>query len=325
MSKNDIKFMKRALSLAKKGGAFVSPNPTVGAVVVKNGKIISEGWHKKFGGPHAEVEALRDIDVEGATLYVTLEPCCHHGKTPPCTDLIIAKGIKKVVISSTDPFKKVSGKGIKILKKAGLEVESGILGKEAEELNEAFFTFHKKKRPFISLKSALSKDGMIAKNRNERTFLTSKEANEYSQILRSKHQAILVGSGTVLADNPHLGLRGVEGNDPLRIILTKKDLPKNLQIFRDENYLIWNGTIKALMKELYKRNIISVLVEGGQEIYKSFIKAKLVDKVYIYKTPHILGKDSIAFPKISLKTQSVQKLGQDTLVVATPEWDSKHS
>lgn len=301
------------------------PNPMVGAVLVKNGKVISEGWHKKFGGPHAEVEALDGVDAEGGTLYVTLEPCCHFGKTPPCTDLILKKGVRKVVVAVLDPFKKVSGNGVKILQKAGLEVEVGILEKEAVKLNEIFFTFQKKKRPFISLKTALSKDGMIAKDKSERTFLTSKEANNFSQILRKNHQAILVGSGTVLSDDPHLGLRGIEGKDPLRIILTKKTLPKKSKIFRDENYLIWKGTLKALMKELYKKNISSILVEGGEEIYKSFIKAKLIDKLYIYETPHILGKNAVPFPKISLNTQSVQKLGQDTLVVATPEWDSKLS
>lgn len=317
--------MKRAISLAKKGEAFVSPNPMVGAVVVKNGKIIAEGWHKKFGAAHAEVEALKGVNVKGTTLYVSLEPCCHHGKTPPCTDLILEKRVKRVVIAASDPFKKVAGKGIKILKKAGLEVELGVLEKESINLNEIFFTFHKKKRPFISIKAAISKDGMIAKNRNERIFLTSKEADTYTQMLRRNHSAILVGSGTVIADNPHLGLRGIKGKDPLRIILTKKKLAAGLKIFRDENYLIFAGTLKALMRELYKRNITSLLVEGGAEIYASFIKAKLIDKVYIYKTQHILGKDSVAFPKISLKEESVQKLGKDTLVIATPEWVSKLS
>ncbi len=316
--------MRRALRLAEKGMCHVLPNPMVGAIIVKNGERISEGFHEKFGGDHAEIVALKNCkeSTAGATLYVTLEPCCHQGKTPPCTEAIIKAGIKKVVIASLDPSDKVNGKGIEKLKEAGIEIEVGLLKEVAEELNEQFYTFHKKKRPFISLKAALSIDGKISVSKNERTFLTGERAKKMTEILRSRHQGILVGSGTVMTDDPNLGLTMIDGKEPLRIILGKKSkIKKDSKIFRDENFLIIeNSSLNELMNQCYEMGIISILVEGGHEIFSSFMKENFVDRCYFYIAAKILGKEALDFTNIespvSLKFESVQKLGADIFISA---------
>jgi len=291
--------MQKALALAQKGAKSTLPNPMVGAVIVKNNRIIGQGYHTAYGKPHAEIEALKacKISPKDATLYVTLEPCCHFGKTPPCTKAIIESGIKEVVISAFDPSKKVNGKGIKELKKAGIKVRVGMLKKEAEELNRIFFTFHTKKRPFVTIKAAVSLDFCIAKSRTERTFLTGKKEEKYTHTLRATHEAILVGAGTVLADNPHLGVRAVEGKDPLRVIMAgPRKLPKNLKIFRDKNVLVLkNKTPKQALTILYKMGITSVLVEGGQKIFTSFLQANLVDEIIFFVANIELGKDAVGF------------------------------
>lgn len=330
MFKKDYKkYLNKCLLLAQKGEGTVSPNPKVGAVIVKNGKIIGKGYHEKFGEPHAEINAIKSckVDPKGATLFVNLEPCAHFGKQPPCVDAIIKAGLKKVVVSALDPSKKVNGKGIKILKKNGLEIEYGIQEKEAEELNEEFYTFHRKKRPFIALKVALSLDGKISFP-GRRILITDKKANQNTLKLRTKYQSILIGAGTALVDNPNLGIKKTFVKDPLRIILVgRRKMPKNLEIFRDKNYLIFkNKNPKKILKELYEKEILSILIEGGQKVYSSFIKEKLVDKFYIYVSPKILGKKALEFTtlntNISLKVDSVRKFGRDILITATPEWDS---
>lgn len=321
----DTGHMRRALRLAEKGS--VSPNPMVGAVIVKEGQRVGEGFHEEFGGNHAEIQAIKsaECDLNGASLFVTLEPCTHYGKTPPCVDEIVKSGIKKVIIAAIDPFEKNNGKGVELLKKAGIEVNVGLLKDEAEKLNEQFYTFHKKKRPFISLKAAISLDGKIAKIRGERTYLTGKKAKKQTDILRSKHQSILVGSGTVLSDNPKLSFTEINcGKEPLRIILgDQKKLNKDLNIFRNDNYLIIEKTsINEVMNELYKRNIISVIVEGGHEIFSAFINEKIVDRFYFYISPVFLGENGLDFAKIqseiSLKNEFVQKLGDDIFLSFTP-------
>src|SRR3989344_2010898 len=223
----NIKFLKETLKLAKKGLGKVNPNPMVGAVIVKNNKIIGKGYHKKFGYPHAEIEALKNCqqNPKGATLYVNLEPCSHFGKTPPCADAIIKAGIKKVVCCTQDPNPKALGK-------TGIEISFGLLEQEARQLNEAFFTFHEKKRPFIAIKFAASLDGKIATQRGDSKWITNEKARKYSRALRKQYQAVLVGINTVLKDNPHLG-------DSLRIILGSK-IPKNSQVLRNKNILIIN-------------------------------------------------------------------------------------
>lgn len=323
---NPVGHMRRALRLAEKGLGLVLPNPMVGAILVKDGQRISEGFHERFGGDHAEIVAIKNCSesIEGSTLYVTLEPCCHQGKTAPCTDAIIKAGIKKVVIASIDPSEKVNGKGAQQLRDAGIEVEIGLLKEPAEELNEQFYTFHKMKRPFISLKAALSIDGKISISNSERTFLTGVRAKKTTDILRSHHHGILVGSGTVISDNPNLGLTMIEGKEPLRIILGKNSkLNKSSKIFRDDNYLIIEEeNLDEVMKKCFEMNILSILVEGGHEIFSSFIKKNLVDRYYFYYAPVILGEKTLDLAKIespvSLKFETVQKLGTDIFISAVP-------
>ena len=322
-----IEFMKEALRLAQKAAFFVAPNPMVGAVLVKNKKIIAKGYHKEFGGSHAEVDAINQCsDPAGATLYVNLEPCDHQGKTPPCTDLIIKSGIKEVVIAKKDPKRN----GIEKLESAGIKVTTGILEEEAAELNKKFFLTCEKKRPFITLKAAISIDGKIAKKRTEQTWLTGEESSKYAHQLRAEHQGILLGSGTVNSDNPHLGVRHNNGNDPLRIILAGENaIPKDSKIFRDENYLISKGkNLNELMQELYEQNIHSILVEGGARIYNSFIKEKLVDEYIFLIATKVLGKNSLNFSEfedeLPLEILSMQKLGQDMKVHAKAKWDSNN-
>ncbi len=257
-----------------------------------------------------------------------MEPCCHHGKTPPCTDTIIESGIKKVIVASVDPSEKVAGKGIEILKQAGIEVEVGLLKNAAEKLNEQFYTFHLMKRPFITLKVAMSLDGKISKTRKERTFLTGEKAKKMTDSLRREHHAVLIGSGTAMTDNPRLGLSKIIGREPLRIILGEKTkLPKTLQVFRDGNFMIADGkNLKSLISKLYKSGIISILVEGGHKVFTSFMKAGLFDRLYIYMAPMILGSAALDFvdmkSEISLKIESVGKLGPDVMISATKEWTS---
>jgi diaminohydroxyphosphoribosylaminopyrimidine deaminase / 5-amino-6-(5-phosphoribosylamino)uracil reductase len=320
--------MRRALRLAKKGRGNVLPNPMVGAVIIKDDERIGEGYHAKFGEEHAEIAALNSCtqDPTGATLYVTLEPCSKEGKTPACTKAIIKAGIKKVVIAAKDP----SQNGTSELEKAGIEVETGILEDAAKDLNKAFFTFHEKNRPFVTLKVAMSLDGKVAEARGIQTQITGEKAQKRVHIFRKNHQAILVGAGTVLTDNPHLGVRLVEGNDPLRIILAGDTaLPENLKVFRDDNFiLLKNKSIKEILEELHKQNIISVLVEGGPTVFTEFLKAQAVDEIQLLMAPKTLGQNALNFLEennnISLSIRSVRKLSPDVLITATPKWDSNN-
>lgn len=324
---SDKIFLKQALNLAKKGLGSTLPNPMVGAVIVKDGKIISSGFHKKVGLPHAEIEALKNIKdrkVTGAKLYVNLEPCSHYGKTPPCTEAIIKSGISRVVCSTLDPNPKISGQGIQALKQAGIEVEVGLLNEEAEKLNEIFFGFHKNRRPFIALKFASSLDGKIATYSFDSRGITGKKSIEYSySSLRSKYQAILVGVNTILCDNPNLGTHSKTKKDPLRIILDSKlQTPFHSQVLRDKNVLIAAtesadpakrehfkklGTeiltfksdkipLDELLKVLAEKKIISILVEGGGKVLGSFIDKNLFDKLYAFYSPIIIGGENAITP-----------------------------
>lgn len=311
-------FMKEALQLAKKGMSWTNPNPMVGAVIVRGGKIIGRGYHKRIGLPHAEIEAFNNtkINVKGATLYVNLEPCRHFGRTPPCVDAIIKAGIKRVVCATPDPNPKVKEKGIAMLQRAGIEVSVGLLKEEAKLLNETFFTFHEKERPFVAIKFAASLDGKIATRTDDSKWVTNEQARTYARKLRSHYQAILVGINTVLKDDPHLGTRIKGKKDPIRIVLDSTlKIPLTSQVLRDTNVLIATTTkankeklkiltdkgipvivfnttsitLPDLLKEFKKRKIISVLVEGGGQILGSFVDAKLVDKVYAFHAPILIG------------------------------------
>ncbi len=315
----DQVFLRETLRLAKKGEGWTNPNPMVGAVIVKNGKVIARGYHQRAGLPHAEIEALRaatGTSVKGATIYVNLEPCCHFGKTPPCTKAILQAEIKRVVFATHDPNPKVAGKGARQLRQAGIKVSVGELAAEARRLNETFFTFHEKLRPFVVLRFAASLDGKIATRTGHSQWITNEQSRLFQRKLRAVYQAILVGSKTVLHDNPHLGVRIPGKRDPLRIILDSKlKIPLIAQVFRDSNALVVTTraaseekrklleskgitvltfpgkkiSIRRLMLELYQREIISMLVEGGGEVLGSFADEKLVDKVYAVHAPILIG------------------------------------
>jgi diaminohydroxyphosphoribosylaminopyrimidine deaminase/5-amino-6-(5-phosphoribosylamino)uracil reductase len=311
---SDEKYMQMALELAWKGIGKVWPNPMVGCIIVKNNKIIGKGWHKKFGGPHAEIKALKNCKQSpiGAMMYVTLEPCCHFGKTPPCTKAIIKSGIKKVVAATKDPTKKVNGKGLKILKNAGIEVKTNVCKKQAQLLNAPFFKFAKTKKSWIIIKWAQSRDGFLARSDKKR-WITGAKSRKDSHKLRKKAQAILVGINTVLRDDPMLTARPDKGIQPLRAILdsnlkislaskiiktakktptilftTQKTINKTSLLRRKGAEVVkiqadaGKCNIKAVLEKLAERNVQQILVEGGKEVITSFLKQKLADEIIIY-------------------------------------------
>lgn len=324
-------FMARALELAKKGMGFVSPNPMVGAVIVKNGKSIGEGLHKKYGKAHAEANAIADAEakgysVEDTEMYVTLEPCSHHGKTPPCADLIIEKKIKKVFVATKDPNPAAAG-GIEKLQKAGIKVQTGFLENEAKNQNRFFFHGIAKKRPFFLGKIAIDANGFVSEKKGVQTKITGQEAQKFTHQLRMKCDAILIGAETAIIDNPLLSVRyGDKRRDPLRIILDPKErVPKNNRVFRDENYYL--GTkqtnesgfldLSELAKKLYEKGIISVLIEGGPKTLEQFIQQNLLDEMIVIQSEKNIGKnDAPRFPiKILNKWRKTKerKLGKNSL------------
>ncbi|OGG77821.1 riboflavin biosynthesis protein RibD [Candidatus Kaiserbacteria bacterium RIFCSPLOWO2_01_FULL_54_24] len=316
----DVGYLKDALALAKQARGRTFPNPMVGAVIVKNGRIIGRGYHHKIGAPHAEVDALKAAagKARGATLYINLEPCSHWGKTPPCVDAIIRAKIKGVVCCMRDPNPQVSGAGIRRLRRAGIEVSMGGCSAEAEVLNEGFLFFHRNRRPFVAIKFAASLDGKIATRSGDSRWITNERARGYARALRGHYQAILVGINTVLRDDPHLGTRKKGRRDPLRIVLDSRlRIPLTARVLRDENILLITTkranskkkrllagreievvemgsriNVKALMRELYRREIISVLVEGGGDVLGSFVDARCVDKVYAFLAPILIGGET---------------------------------
>lgn len=303
----DIKFLKETLKLAKKGLSWTNPNPMVGAVIVKNDRIIGKGFHHKAGFAHAEIEALKGLPKshKGATMYVNLEPCATYGRTPPCTESIIKSGIKKVVCCTLDPNLKNHGKSLTRLKEAGIKTSVGILETEARKLNETFFTFHEKKRPFVAIKFAASLDGKMATKTGASQWITNEEAREYARNLRSQYQAVLVGMNTVIKDDPHLGVRIKGKKDPLRVILgSKQQIPIHSQVLRDQNVLFVSAkTIPDLLSVLKEKGVISILVEGGGETLGNFVDAGIIDKVYAFYAPFLIGgKTAISISGNGVKT-----------------------
>ena len=330
--------MQRALELAANAKGRTSPNPMVGAVIIKGHRIISEGFHKKVGAPHAEAIALKKAGskAKGATMFVTLEPCCHTEKrTPPCTKAIIASGIRKVIVATTDPNPKVSGKGIKELRAAGIETEVGILGPESRSLNETFNKFITKKEPFVVLKIAQSLDGKIATAKGESKWITGETSRKHVHQLRNDLDAVLVGIETVRKDNPSLDCRIRGGRNPYRVIVDsvlRIPLSSKVLAYNDNKTIIATTrkaserkikqltgrgakvlvirskagrvNLKALMKELGKLDITGVMIEGGSSIASSAISTRIVDRVMFFVAPRIIGgTDSI--PSIGGKSPSL--------------------
>ena len=349
--------MREALRIARNAQGRTSPNPMVGAVVVREGRIIAQGWHRQAGTPHAEVHALNMAGelARGATLYVTLEPCSHFGRTPPCAQRIIDAGIKKVVAAMKDPNPKVAGRGFEILRAAGIEVEVGLLEDEARILNENFLKWVTQKLPFVSSKFACSLDGKIATATGESQWISGEESRKFSHHLRDINDAILVGVGTVLADNPSLTTRLVDGKNPVRVIVdSSARTPLDSKVVTDGEARTIIATtahaphekisalksrgvevitagegervdLKILMHELAEREITSVLVEGGGTIHFSMLSAGLVDKIFAFIAPKIIGGanaltavEGAGFEKLSdvvrLKHLTTEKLGKDILI-----------
>jgi diaminohydroxyphosphoribosylaminopyrimidine deaminase/5-amino-6-(5-phosphoribosylamino)uracil reductase len=301
--------MYRCLELAKKGKGFVSPNPMVGAVIVYENKIIGEGFHRKYGQPHAEVNAINAVKnqnlLKKATLYVNLEPCSHYGKTPPCAELIIKKQIPKVVVGIRDPFPSVSGRGIQMMRDAGIEVIVDVLKVESEQLNVRFFTFINKKRPYIILKWAQSSDGFIDKKREINDGqLPVKISNDLTQLfvhkLRAEESAIIVGSRTLTLDKPLLNVRHWNGNDPVKIKADK------------------NKPLSVLMQDLYDEKIQSLIVEGGAALLSSFIEEGLWDEANIEINTSLKLYEGVKAPEISGSIETVQKCKKSAILYYKP-------
>lgn len=356
----DESYIKLTLELAKKGIGKVSPNPLVGCVIIKDDRIIGAGYHEKFGGNHAEINAINSSkeNLENAALYVNLEPCSHQGKTPPCIDKIIEKKIKRVVIGTLDMNPLVSGSGVKRLKAAGIDVKVGLLEKECIELNKFFFKFITRKIPYVTLKAAQTLDGKIADDSGNSKWISNVSSRRKVHSLRAKYDAVLVGSGTVKSDDPSLTVRLAEGRNPKRVVLDSKlELSTAQKIFtgnNDKNLFVVtskknqtkvrrlkkltslgvkvlfvnegrNGflNLKSVLRELGKNQIASVLVEGGNEIYSSFIKENLFDDIYLFVAPKILGSGLPIVQDISngslknafkLKLKNAEAVDDDLLV-----------
>lgn len=286
--------MRRCFELARLGESYVAPNPMVGAVLVYEDTIIGEGYHQRYGEAHAEVNCLNSVKEENkhliakSTLYVSLEPCAHFGKTPPCADLIIKHKIPKVVISVQDTFHEVNGKGIERLRANNVEVITGILEEEGKELIKQFLFYHQYKRPYVTLKFAQTKDGFLG-IKDQELKISNEVSKRYVHQLRAAHQAILVGKNTVLADNPELSVRHWKGKNPVRIILgNANDIPTDFNIFNNTAatvlLLAENKqplTIDEILTQLYNKNIISVLVEGGADVLQQFIESNLWNECHI--------------------------------------------
>lgn len=333
--------MERAIELAKRARGFTSPNPMVGAVIVKDGRVIGEGYHERCGELHAERNALASLteSAEGATIYVTLEPCCHYGKTPPCTEAIIEHKLAKVVIGSRDPNPLVSGKGAAILRKAGIEVVEDFMREECDAINPIFFHYITTKRPYVAMKYAMTMDGKIATRTGASRWITGEAARNHVQTLRHAYKGIMVGIGTVLADNPMLNCRMQGGIDPVRIVCdTHLRIPMDCQIVQTADtietilatstnekgkieQLIKKGVqilqipekdgcidLNFLMQTLGEKGIDSILLEGGGRLNDSFLREKLIQKAYVYLAPKIFGGEDAKTPVegigISLPEQS---------------------
>lgn len=350
--KEDERYMRRALQLALGGREHAAPNPMVGAVVVCDGKIIGEGFHRQCGKPHAEVNAIASVRhaelLEKSTIYVTLEPCAHYGKTPPCAELIIRKRIPRVAVGCRDSFEKVDGKGISMLRAAGVEVEVGILEQECLDLNRRFFTFHQKHRPFVTLKWAESADGMVdfcRSSANDGPAVRLSDATNQALVhrLRSRSDAILVGGRTALLDNPSLTTRHWPGRSPRRVVIDSRgDLPADLRLFPARVYLtavdarpdyeqLPDTTVcrlpknaagelplQDLLHDLAEQGVQSLLVEGGSALHQAFINQGLWDEIRVEHCPGCLDKGVPAARVCGAKTVTIETVSGHRVEILRP-------
>ncbi|MFV1997341.1 MAG: bifunctional diaminohydroxyphosphoribosylaminopyrimidine deaminase/5-amino-6-(5-phosphoribosylamino)uracil reductase RibD [Acidiferrobacterales bacterium] len=356
----DVEIMTRALRLARKGLYTTHPNPRVGCVLVKNGEIVGEGWHQKTGEPHAEIYAVQEAGekARGATAYISLEPCCHQGRTPPCTDALIQAGISEVVVAMTDPNPEVNGQGLQTLAKAGIKTSVGLLQPEAEALNPGFIKRMQSQRPYVRLKQAISLDGRTAMASGESKWISGEAARADVQRLRAQSSAILTGSGTVLADDPSLNVRDLDiGRQPLRVVvdsvLSTPETARILSLEGDTLIVTASGDadrvakfvkagaevlclpgsvgrvdLSALLQHLAEQHVNEILVEAGSELSGGLLDAGLVDELIIYLSPHIMGNNARGMfnlpaiekmaNRISMQIKDVTAVGDDWRITATP-------
>ncbi len=335
-------YMRRCIELAKKGFGHVAPNPMVGCVIVHQGKIIGEGYHQKFGGPHAEVNAIQQVQnpalLKEAEVYVSLEPCAHYGKTPPCANLLITHQVKKVIIGCVDPFSEVAGNGIKMLQNAGIETVVKVLEEDCMFLNRRFFVFHQKKRPFILLKWAETEDGFMDQKRSSTepqiNWITHPDTQLITHQWRKEESAILVGRTTIENDNPSLTTRAISGRNPIRLVIDEKQqlMNKSFQIFNeDAETWVFNASLhkkdktitwiavtpfnlNEIVKVLHEKNVQSVLVEGGKKTIESFLEADLWDEARV-----LVGakkfENGLQAPKMHIQPDYIQTLNTDQLKI----------
>ena len=353
-------YMDRAITLAEQGRGATSPNPMVGALIIKEDRVIAEGYHERVGEPHAEINALKRAveDVAGATMVVSLEPCNHFGRTPPCTEAIIEAGIGRVVVGMVDPNPKCAGGGIKRLRDAGIEVEYGLLADRIAKQNEAFIKYITTGRPFVVLKAAITLDGKIAEAPGKTTAITGPDTRQRVHELRNEHDAIMVGIGTVLVDDPMLTTRldGAKIKNPIRVIVDSKArtplgsnivksarevrtivavsaraAPANIQDLKARGIEAlklgrWDGAVdvELLLEELGRLEISSVLLEGGGSLIASFVKAGMVDKYMVFVAPKLIGAGGVDFvggtleSASKLKITAIERFGEDILIEAYP-------
>jgi len=330
----DEHYMKMALALARRGAPWACPNPLVGAVIVKNGRIIGKGYHRCCGENHAEINAIESASepVRGATVYVTLEPCSHHGRTPPCVDRLVQERPARVVIGTIDPNPAVSGRGLAALKRHGIETRTGVLEDACREINEVFFKYIRTRIPFVTLKFAQSIDGKIATATGHSRWISSEPSRVYAHRLRSLHDAILVGSGTIVKDDPELTCRLVKGRDPLRVVVDSTlRIGPGARVLQDQSRaktLVFTASghdrkkraqlaasgievrvagrkrvdLAAVLEELGRREISSLLVEGGAGVLTSFVRERLADRLIVISAPMIFGRGTDAIGELGVRT-----------------------
>ena len=358
MNATDERWMREALRLAKKGAGRTSPNPAVGAVVVRGGRALGRGWHRRAGGPHAEIYALRNAGsrARGATLYLTLEPCAHHGRTGPCVEAVLAAKCSRVVIGTIDPNPRVRGRGLARLRRAGVQVDVGVLADECRELNEDFEKFITTGAPFVVLKLALTLDGRIATRTGDSRWVTSAPARRRVHELRDRLDAVLVGSGTVLADDPRLTCRIPGGRNPLRVVLDGRlRVPLGARVFdRDARTRVYArsakgakaarlrargvevrsgggsraGALRRVLRDLARDGVKSVLIEGGALLAARALRDRVVDRLLLFVAPKLIGADGVPAvaslatrrmkEALALEISSIERLGPDLLIQGRP-------